>query len=98
MFNASRPASVGRGKARVAQEKVEGHREDGEDQRLRGDVDPETGRPHRDRRQSQGQDRQKAGLPGSTEATSNHIRRPSSPEGRTTSTAAINAKIRPIAN
>src|SRR6202022_1983158 len=96
--NAVEGSVTKRREARIAEKKIERHRKDGEDQSLRRDVDPETRRPQRNGRESQSQDHHEARSPGSPQTLRNHTRRPRRPDGRTTSTTAISAKIRPIAN
>src|SRR3979409_392019 len=86
--------------ASVAEEKIERHREDREDQCLRGHVDPEpVGRPgrHADQEQEKGQ-QAKRSPPECRSPHTGHCRRPSSPRGRTSKPTAITAKIDAASN
>src|ERR1700682_4053371 len=86
--------------APVAEEKIERHRENRENQRLRGHVDPEpVGRPggHADQEQQKCQ-QAKRSPPERGSPQTRHCRRPSSPRGRTSKTTAITAKIDAASN
>src|SRR5258708_5569839 len=86
--------------APVAEEKIERHRKDREDQCLRGNVDPEpVWRPdwHADQEQQKCQ-QAKRSSPERSSPQPRHCRRPSSPRGRTSKTTAMTAKIDAASN